>query len=301
MTRPPRNTPVTGKFRSLQDPESLRALVANLGEGIYIATARGVILDANPAFFAMLGVADLAELGQYGINDLVVDPRRRLQELEQLDEHGAVREFELEIVRPDGKHRTVLDTTFVVRDPDTDEHFYHGILVDITDRKQMEDQLRQDSTRDPLTGCFNRRWLHELELRLGSDPAALWACLFIDIDHFKQYNEEHGHRMGDTTLVRMARFLMRQIRAEESVVRVGGDEFLLVLEGANETATQMVADRLKAAALRTAPVPFSLGWAVRTPGEALRQTVHRADKNLLAVRVIERAPVVRTTDEEPAQ
>jgi diguanylate cyclase (GGDEF)-like protein/PAS domain S-box-containing protein len=301
MNRPPRATPVSGKFRSLQDADSLRALVANLGEGIYIATARGVILDANPAFFRMLGVGDLAELGHYGLNDLVVDPRRRMQELEQIDEHGSVREFELEIVLPDGSHRTVLDTTFAVRDPDTDELFYHGILVDISDRKALEERLRSESTRDPLTGCYNRRWLHELEDRLHQDPKGQWACLFIDIDHFKQYNEEHGHRMGDTTLVRMARFLMRQIRAEESVVRVGGDEFLLVLEGANEEATKMVADRLKAAALRTAPVPFSLGWAVRQNNEALRQTVHRADKNLLAVRVIERAPTVRAAPEGEAE
>jgi diguanylate cyclase (GGDEF)-like protein len=117
-----------------------------------------------------------------------------------------------------------------------------------------------------------------------------WGCIFMDIDHFKQYNDENGHQMGDHTLIRMSRFLMRQVRAEEAVVRVGGDEFLIVLEGAEEAHVEMVARRLQLAALRTAPVPFSLGWATRRGEENFQQTVHRADQNLMAVRVIERAP-----------
>jgi diguanylate cyclase (GGDEF)-like protein/PAS domain S-box-containing protein len=287
-----------GRYRSLDDEGSLRALVANLREGIYIANARGEFLDANPAFCEMLAVADLTELGQYGLTELIADPARRMQELELLDRDGAVREFELQIVLPNGSRRTVLDTTYTVRDPDTAELFYHGILVDITQRKELEEQLRQESTRDPLTGCFNRRWLHQLEDRFEGNREATWGCVFVDIDHFKHYNETFGHRMGDTTLLRMSRFLMRQVRAEESVIRVGGDEFLIVLDQADEASTAAVAQRLEQAALRTAPVPFSFGWAARRDSELLRQTVDRADKNLLAVRVIDRAPSARARDAE---
>jgi diguanylate cyclase (GGDEF)-like protein/PAS domain S-box-containing protein len=275
-------------FSSLDDPGSLRALVQNLREGIYITNARGEILDANPAFLGMLGVASVEALDSYGMGDMVVDPARRLQELELLDRHGAVREFELQIVRPDGKIRTVLDTTYSCRDPRTHEVFYHGILVDISARKEQEDELREQSIRDPLTGCYNRRYLADIERRLAS-PDAAWACIFIDIDHFKQYNDVHGHQMGDNTLIRMSRFLMRQVRAEEPVVRIGGDEFLIVLEGAGEAHVEMVARRLQLAALRTAPVPFSLGWAARGFREPFQQTMHRADQKLLAVRVVDRS------------
>lgn len=287
--REARPTPVSGKHRSLQDAEGLRVLVANLREAIYISDARGVILDANPAFFEMLGVSDLDELGQYGLADLIADPARRAEELSIVERDGAVREFELQIILPDGRGRTVLDTTFALQDPDTREMFYHGIMVDITQRKEIEEQLRHESTRDPLTGCYNRRYLHQLEERFANDTTSRWGCIFVDIDHFKQYNEAHGHREGDTTLMRMSRFLMRQIRAEESVIRIGGDEFLLLLDDADDASTEAVAVRLQQAALRTAPVPFSFGWAARQDGEALRQTMHRADKNLLAVRVVERA------------
>jgi diguanylate cyclase (GGDEF)-like protein/PAS domain S-box-containing protein len=286
------------RYRSLADPESLRSLVANLREAIYITNASGEVLDANPAFFTLLGVRSLADLKAHGATEMVVDPSRRLAELDELERHGSVRDFELQLVRPDGGLLTVLDTVYKVKDQETGETLYHGILVDITQRKRMEETLRQQSMRDPLTGCFNRRYMAELDEEMSGTESA-WACLFIDIDHFKQYNDEHGHQTGDNTLIRMSRFLMRQVRAEEPVIRVGGDEFVIVLLGAGDAQADMVAGRMRIAALRTAPVPFSLGMAIRQPGEKLGSTIHRADQNLLAVRVIERTPTRLKAIQDP--
>lgn len=290
------------RFRSLGNADALRSLVQNLREAIYVTNDRGDILDANPAFFALLGVRSPADLQAYGVNELVVDPARRIAQLEILEREGSVRDFELQLVRPDGVLLTVLDSVYAVKEPGSEETIFHGILVDITQRKAMEEELRQQSMRDPLTGCFNRRYLADMDMALSPSETP-WGTLFIDIDHFKKYNDNHGHQMGDNTLIRMSRFLMRQVRAEEPVIRVGGDEFVILLRGASEAQTMMVAQRMQSAALRTAPVPFSLGWASRQPAENLMNTVHRADQNLLAVRVIERTPT-RTfsvsKDEEPS-
>jgi diguanylate cyclase (GGDEF)-like protein/PAS domain S-box-containing protein len=277
------------RYRSLQHPEALRSLVENLREAIYITNARGDVLDANPAFFSLMGVRSLEDLRSYGANEMVVDPSRRLLQLDRLERDGHVRDFELQLVRPDGGLITVLDTGYSLRDEETNEILHHGILVDITHRKALEEELRQRTVRDPLTGCFNRRHLADLDEILSAGDET-WGCLFIDIDHFKTYNDQFGHQMGDNTLIRMSRFLMRQVRAEEPVVRVGGDEFVVILRGAQEGQVRMVAERMQQAALRTAPVPFSLGWAVREPRESLMSTMNRADQNLLAVRVIERTP-----------
>jgi len=285
MTRPPAASP---RFRSLKHPDALVALMENLRESFYILNARGEVVDANPAFLSMLGVRAIQDLRSYSLSDMIADPKKRIEELEILDEKGAVRDFEIEIVRPDGAVRTVLDSCYMCTDDDTNESFYHGVMVDITDRKRQEDALREQSVRDPLTGCYNRRFLEQLEPELESSESP-FGCIFIDIDHFKQYNDEHGHAMGDTTLVRMSRFLMRQVRAEEPVIRLGGDEFLLVLHPADEDAVEMVARRLQLAAIRTAPVPFSLGWSARRPGESVPDTVNRADQRLLSVRVMERS------------
>ena len=284
--------------RTLNDPDILREFVRNLREGIYISSTDGRILDANPAFLEMMGVGSIEELASIRAQELVVDQEQRRRELEMLERDGTVREYELLIRRVDGELRTVLDTTYVFSDPVTGERRYHGILVDITGRKKLESQLIELSIRDPLTGCYNRRYLSDAQKRMMADHAERWGCIFIDIDHFKQYNDRHGHQAGDDVLIKMSRFLMRQVRSEEAVVRIGGDEFVILLQGDAGTHTQSVARRLQVAALRTAPVPFSLGWAVRDPGETMEKMLGRADANLMEVRVIERAP--RTSGDNPA-
>ena len=204
------------RFRSLSDPETLAKIAQNLGEGIYITNESGEILDANAAFLKIFGVATLDELKSYRVSDFV-DWEARKEEIALLEREGSLRDRELQITRPDGIVRTVLDTWYINRDPETGERIFHGILVDITGRKALEDQLIEQSVRDPLTGCYNRRYLAAL-YSAPREPNALWGCIYADIDHFKQYNDIHGHAAGDTVLLKMSRFLMRYVRAEEAVV-----------------------------------------------------------------------------------
>ena len=276
------------RYRSLSDPESLREFARMLGEGIYITTPEGRILDANPAFLEMFGVNSLADLAGTTAYDLFVDPKQRELELRIIERDGRVKEFEFQIQRQDGEIRWVLDTAYSVTDPETGERFLHGVLVDITGRKQLEAELIDMSTHDALTGCLNRRYLDQLDMEFRAAPDAKCGCIFIDIDRFKNYNDEHGHQAGDRVLVQMARFLMRHIRAEEAVVRVGGDEFVIVLVGADASRTRRITERLNNSALREAPAAFSLGWASRERGEPLVALLDRADRVLLQVRVEQR-------------
>ena len=279
---------MTNRLSSLDEAETLRGLVRDLREGIYVTDRAGNVLDANPAFLEMFGVSSLDELRTRSVADLIVDRERREAELEILHRDGAVRDFELEIRRAGGEIRTVIDSATCAKDPVTGEAFYHGILVDITDRKLLEQHLLDQSLRDPLTGCFNRRYLSDFERRhangAGASSPDAWGCIMVDLDHFKQYNDEFGHEAGDIVLNRVARFLMRQTRAEETAVRMGGDEFLLLLDGADSDATEFAARRLMATADRELIVPFTLGWAAREDGEALEKTIARADQSLLKSR-----------------
>jgi diguanylate cyclase (GGDEF)-like protein/PAS domain S-box-containing protein len=275
--------------RSLNDPETLRLLIRSIGEGIYITDDAGRILDCNPAFLEIFGVTSLEQLQQYVVPQLLADPRQREEEMAIMARDGAVREFELEILRPDGQRRTVLDTTFQIRDPETQDVHFHGVLIDITRRKELEDRLREQLIRDALTGCYNRRFLLDLEEELRGGGEGRWGCIFIDIDHFKVYNDRHGHASGDQVLQRMARFLMREVRSDEPVIRLGGDEFLIVLTGDNARRTETVASRLQQAAARSAPVAFSLGWALRLDEETFEETIERADQRLINVRVLSRS------------
>ncbi len=274
------------RFRSLGDPETLAMFAQNLGEGIYITNEQGEILDANPAFLRIFGFNTLEEIGKYRVNDFV-DAEIRRREVELLEREGSLRERELQITRRDGSVRTVLDTWYSITDPQTGEAVFHGILIDITGRKQLENQLIEQSVRDPLTGCYNRRHLGGL-YAVERDAAQMWGCIYVDIDHFKQYNDVHGHSSGDKVLMKMSRFLMRHVRAEEPVIRMGGDEFLIALFDTTPLDTEMVAKRLEKAGREKGPVSFSLGWAAREDSEKLEETVNRADRELIQVRVVSR-------------
>jgi diguanylate cyclase (GGDEF)-like protein/PAS domain S-box-containing protein len=272
----------------LHDVEALRRFVRELREAVYVTSEDGRILDGNPALFELLGVASLEEARRLNSADFIVDSVRRAEELGLLERDGSVRSFELEIRRADGEKRTALDSVQRRVDPETGEICLEGILVDITDRKRLEVRLLDQTLRDPLTGCWNRRYLGEFAARHIA-PGSLWGCIMIDIDHFKQYNDDFGHDAGDAALNRVARFLMRATRAEESTVRMGGDEFLILLDGAGAQATANASERLTAMAERELLVRFSLGRASREDGEKLEETIARADHDLLRARGLTRS------------
>jgi diguanylate cyclase (GGDEF)-like protein/PAS domain S-box-containing protein len=289
---PSSKKPKTKRYRSLSDLNTLSELTLRLKEGIYITTLEGEIVDANPAFLEMFGVDSLKELRGFRTSDFV-KPEVREREMAQLERDGSVRDIEFQLTRRDGEVRTVVDSAFLSIDPKTGNKYCHGILVDITQRKELQTQLLELSIRDPLTGCYNRRYLNTVSRQCEMQPKGEWGCIYLDIDHFKQYNDANGHSEGDNVLVKMARFLMRHVRAEEAVVRVGGDEFLVVLCDAGEDQIEHVASRLRAAAPASAPVPFSMGWASRSNGESFEDTMIRADQRLLEVRVDQRGVAQR--------
>jgi diguanylate cyclase (GGDEF)-like protein/PAS domain S-box-containing protein len=278
---------MSSRLSRLDETETLRRFVRDLREGIYVSDRAGNVLDANPAFLEMFGVSSVQELGRRSAEERLVDPARREAGLDVLRREGAIRDFEFDIRRADGSVRTVIDSATSATDPETGAVFTHGILIDITDRKRLEQRLVDQNLRDPLTGCFNRRFLDEFERRHADDTAPFdgsWGCIMLDLDHFKQYNDEFGHQAGDAVLNRVARFLMRETRAEESAVRMGGDEFLLLLDGADAPATEFAARRLQSSAEGDLLVPFSMGWAAREEGEPLERTIARADERMLKAR-----------------
>ena len=275
-------------FRRLDEPATLRLLLKNLPVGVYVTNEEGEILDANPGFLALVGVRSLEQLRDFGADELLVGGRAvRAQQRELLEQTGYLTEHELRLRRPDGQVRTVIDSCYRVRDSDTGEMLHHGVLVDITERKLFEQQLKEITGRDALTGCFNRHYLAELESRLVREGLD-WGAIVVDVDHFKRYNDEQGHQAGDEALVSVAHFLMRETRAQDAVVRLGGDEFLVLLVGDQADSTAAIAARLREPEHLPSPVPFSLGFAVRRPGEPLERTIQRADKRLFEVRARER-------------
>jgi diguanylate cyclase (GGDEF)-like protein len=273
------------RFRSLDDPETLRELVRFLREGLYVTDGDGVLLDASAAFVEMIGAAAVDDVVGRSFEEFLVDPAPRRQALATPD--AVVRELALSVIRADGERREVLDTVYS-RCDERGAVYRHGILADATPYRVLEARLRESTTRDSLTGAYNRRHLDVIARDLERGTGGGWGCLYVDIENFGAYNRRHGRDAGDEVLVRMARFLMRHVRADEPVVRLSNDEFVVVLRGASDQRTERVARRLQLTALRTAPVAFSLGWAVRADGEGIDALIARAAQRQLPVRVVER-------------
>ena len=113
---------------------------------------------------------------------------------------------------------------------------------------RLAEQLRAKAVRDPLTGALNRRGFEECTGRLASLSAELGqsvAVLMLDVDHFKQVNDEHGHHAGDLVLKALAQLVQRAKRETDVFARLGGEEFCLVLPGTDVPGARVFADRLR--------------------------------------------------------
>ena len=130
-------------FHHLDDPATLRTLIASVREGIYLTDMHGEILDCNQAFLDILGVRSLQELERHHSYVQMVDPTLRTLEMQLLKREGTVREFEFQVRRPGGEIRTVLDSCTMVTDMDAREVLFHGIIVDVTERRDAEARLRE--------------------------------------------------------------------------------------------------------------------------------------------------------------
>lgn len=162
---------------------------------------------------------------------------------------GSAEPFSLEypIERKDGQQIWVWERGRAV--VDDDELVLEGIIIDITNKKMLENELSEMATRDALTDLLDRReatrLLDEEILRARRYNRSL-ALLWIDIDHFKQVNDELGHAAGDSVLRGFSELLSSRVRQVDLVSRFGGEEFVIVLPEMEVSEAEQSAERLRA-------------------------------------------------------
>lgn len=166
-----------------------------------------------------------------------------------------------------------------------------AFTIDLVRRLSEEREKFSDlSMIDPLTGLYNRRGLHnKLEGLLGADPGCHYLLL-LDIDHFKAYNDNYGHSMGDKALAAVAVAIRDAVRSRDIAVRYGGEEFLVLLIDVDETEALTLAENVRQAVLDlkiphlynqevSTTVTLSVGIALLT-GANIDESLTAADQAL---------------------
>ncbi len=216
--------------RMLRESElRYRLLFEQNAAGVCVSSLTGEIIDCNFTFASMLGYARPDLIGT-DIGDLFARRHEREEIVALLSDCRALNSVEIELHRKDGTSAWVLENLMLVGDGS--EAKIHATLVDISDRKRAEEQIEFHAYHDVLTGLPNRKLFTD---RLGQSlhrarrTQSSVAVMFVDLDHFKTINDTLGHTAGDELLLEMSHRLRQCVRDIDTVARIGGDEFTLVL------------------------------------------------------------------------
>ncbi len=238
-----------------------RQLAENIREVFWITTPdKREVLYVSPAYQQVWGrtIAALMDAPDDWLDAVHPDDRPRVQHAMFTKQIAGSYDEEYRIVYPDHTVRWVHDRAFPVRDAHGEIYRLVGVAEDITERKQSLSQLKISEERldflahhDPLTQLPNRLMMNvqlDRAIHFATRNQQKIALLVLDLDRFKNINDSFGHAMGDELLQQVAKRLVSRLRGEDTLTRLGGDEFTVLLEniGQAENAGK-VADDLIAA------------------------------------------------------
>jgi len=243
----------------------LAAIVESCDEAIIGKTPEGIVTTWNQAAENIFGYSAKEMIGQSTLKLFPAGLEQQEQMLSARVAHGeSISQFETERIRKDGRRIDISLTVSPILGLQNQIIGESVIARDITERRQAESQIQSLAFSDPLTGLPNRRLLLdrlEQALTAGCRHQSEGALLFIDVDDFKTINDTLGHHQGDLLLQQVGQRLLACVRQGDTVARVGGDEFVVLLEDLSQNP-QEAATLAKTAAkeiIAALNQPYQLG------------------------------------------
>ena len=195
--------------------------------GVYRTNTNGQILDCNEACARIFGFDSPEEFVNTKAVDYYYEPSERDRLLQMLHDQGSITNTELKLRRRDGSPVWVLENVSLL-----DGDVLEGTIIDITERKHAQEQMEYQAYHDALTGLPNRLLFRDrvaIALAHARRSGRVSAVMFLDLDQFKLVNDTLGHTVGDRLLQAIGSRLVNCVRAEDTVARMGGDEFTILL------------------------------------------------------------------------
>jgi diguanylate cyclase (GGDEF)-like protein/PAS domain S-box-containing protein len=228
----------------------LRTVIDTVPLKIFWKDAQSRYLGCNLAFAKDARLDSPADVVGKSDFDLVWSDQaqRFLADDRSVLESGAARLFYEEPHRTPGNDMGWVRTSKVVLRNERNELIgLLGVYEDITAQKRAQERIEYMANFDPLTGLSNRTNLHahlDYALSIAKRTEGRLVLMLLDLDHFKDINDALGHNVGDAVLIELGRRLRTMLREEDTLARFGGDEFILVLPGADADGASLVAQKL---------------------------------------------------------
>jgi len=279
--------------KALQHSQSLyRALEDNPTYGIYRCDAEGKLLDVNRTLVTMLGYASKEQLlGANQESEIIPNLRNGSLFAGLTPETKRIEPVEMEWKRKDGTKLKARLSGQGVYDDHGDFAGHEIIVVDVTEQRTLEDQLRHQALSDSLTGLGNHRRLFEVlhaEICRTKRTGREFSLLLLDLDGLKWINDQFGHQVGSRALCRLAEIVADCCRSVDTAARHGGDEFALVLPETGPTAAALVGQRICDLLARDAeepPLSVSVGVAgYPSHAQTIGTLLYAADRALYAMK-----------------
>ncbi|WP_144208270.1 PAS domain S-box protein [Shewanella donghaensis] len=235
---------ITNRKRDEEKQRLSAAVYKNTSEGVMITSDKGIIIDVNQAFCLLTGYEAQDVIGK---NPHILSSGRQGKDFykEMWKTISATGQWTGEIWnrRKDGSVYPELLNISSINDDHGNLTHYVGVFSDISKIKSSEEKLYHLAHHDALTGLPNRLLLNvflELAIKRANRRKSLIAVIFFDLDNFKIVNDSFGHAIGDLLLQETARRLLSSVRDNDSVSRISGDEFIILLEDIHQASDVVI-------------------------------------------------------------
>ncbi|NIB44338.1 diguanylate cyclase [Pseudomaricurvus alkylphenolicus] len=273
----------------LSDLQLLQTVIDAVPVPIFYKDEHSIYRGCNRAWGELVGPPREQLLGK-SVYD--IQPKALADVYFQADksllESGGTQRYETQVKFTDGKLHDIEFHKAVFYHPDGRVGGQVGAMLDITERKQLAKQLAESANTDALTGAYNLRSFNRLvhkEISRHQRSGQALSLLILDVDHFKVVNDNHGHPAGNQVLVSLVKTIKAELRDQDWLFRVGGEEFYVLLPDTDMTKSLNLAERLRQQ-VKTNPVDIgesclhitaSIGAAQLQSNEPTDDWVHRAD------------------------
>jgi diguanylate cyclase (GGDEF)-like protein/PAS domain S-box-containing protein len=255
-------------------------------EAIFVTDTQTRIIRVNPAFTRLTGFSEVAVMGHKAhiLKSGRQDNAFYEAMWQSVSETGQWA-GEMSDRAADGRIYTVWNSINAIRDSTGKAIFYVAVQTDLTPLRQAQSKIQMLASFDSLTGLPNRSlFTDRLKQMLANAQRheRSFTVMFMDLDHFKEVNDSLGHQVGDELLKAVAQRLLEAVRSEDTVARIGGDEFVVLMPALNRRDAMAAADKL----LQMVRTPMTLGAMVNyQPMASLGIAVYPQDGNTVELLV----------------